>query len=83
MNTGEKPVLAILGGAKVSSKITIIENMLDKIDHLIIGGGWCILLPKHKEAVWVGRFARMTIASIALQLLGKLNPKGEVHLPTM
>jgi phosphoglycerate kinase len=39
MNTGKKPVLAILGGAKVSSKITIIENILDKIDHLIIGGG--------------------------------------------
>ena len=39
MKTGEKPVLAILGGAKVSSKITIIENILDKVDHLIIGGG--------------------------------------------
>lgn len=39
MNTEKKPVLAILGGAKVSSKITIIENILDKIDHLIIGGG--------------------------------------------
>ena len=35
----EKPVLAILGGAKVSSKITVIENILDKVDHLIIGGG--------------------------------------------
>ena len=39
MRTGEKPVTAILGGAKVSSKITIIENILDKVDHLIIGGG--------------------------------------------
>ncbi len=39
MKTGEKPVLAVLGGAKVSSKITIIENILDKVDHLIIGGG--------------------------------------------
>ena len=39
MRTGEKPVLAILGGAKVSSKITVIENILDKVDHLIIGGG--------------------------------------------
>tara|TARA_B100000767_G_C19777457_1_gene543530 strand:- start:3418 stop:4605 length:1188 start_codon:yes stop_codon:yes gene_type:complete len=39
MKKGEKPILAILGGAKVSSKITIIENILDKIDHLIIGGG--------------------------------------------
>ena len=39
LKTGEKPVLAILGGSKVSSKITIIENILDKVDHLIIGGG--------------------------------------------
>ena len=39
MQSGEKPILAILGGAKVSSKITIIENILDKLDHLIIGGG--------------------------------------------
>ena len=34
-----KPFTAIMGGAKVSSKITIIENMLDKVDNLIIGGG--------------------------------------------
>ena len=39
MEDGEKPILAVLGGAKVSSKITIIENILDKVDHLIIGGG--------------------------------------------
>ena len=39
LNNSEKPVLAILGGAKVSSKITVIENILDKVDHLIIGGG--------------------------------------------
>ena len=38
-NSTKKPVLAIIGGAKVSSKITIIENILKKIDHLIIGGG--------------------------------------------
>ena len=36
---GEKPVTAILGGAKVSSKITIINNILPVIDNLIIGGG--------------------------------------------
>ena len=39
LQEGEKPVLAILGGAKVSSKITVIENILDKVDDLIIGGG--------------------------------------------
>ena len=36
LNNSEKPVLAILGGAKVSSKITVIENILDKVDHLIM-----------------------------------------------
>ncbi|HQX03634.1 MAG TPA: phosphoglycerate kinase, partial [Flavobacterium sp.] len=34
-----KPVTAVLGGSKVSSKITVIENILDKVDHMIIGGG--------------------------------------------
>jgi len=37
--SGKRPVLAIIGGAKVSSKITIIENILKKVDHLLIGGG--------------------------------------------
>ena len=39
LHHSEKPVTAIIGGAKVSSKIGIIENLLPKIDHLIIGGG--------------------------------------------
>ncbi|HSM63922.1 MAG TPA: phosphoglycerate kinase, partial [Gillisia sp.] len=39
LNSAEKPVTAIIGGAKVSSKITVLENILDKVDHLIIGGG--------------------------------------------
>ncbi len=39
LKNGEKPVTAIIGGSKVSSKITIIENMLPVIDYLIIGGG--------------------------------------------
>lgn len=39
LTTPQRPLTAIMGGAKVSSKITIIENMLDKVDNLIIGGG--------------------------------------------
>lgn len=39
MNSNEKPVVAIVGGAKVSSKIAILENLLDAIDVLLIGGG--------------------------------------------
>jgi len=39
VNNPERPFVAILGGAKVSSKISVIENLLDKVDTLIIGGG--------------------------------------------
>ncbi len=39
LNNNKKPVSAVIGGAKVSSKIGILENLLPKIDHLIIGGG--------------------------------------------
>lgn len=48
MKSGEKPVTAILGGSKVSSKITIIENILDKVDNLIIGGGMTYTFVKAK-----------------------------------
>ena len=39
LRSGEKPITAILGGSKVSTKITIIENILPAVDNLIIGGG--------------------------------------------
>ncbi|MDA3818137.1 MAG: phosphoglycerate kinase [Prolixibacteraceae bacterium] len=39
LHSPSRPLTAIMGGAKVSSKITIIENLLDKVDNLIIGGG--------------------------------------------
>ncbi|MCL4164548.1 UNVERIFIED_CONTAM: hypothetical protein GTU68_054344, partial [Idotea baltica] len=39
LNSTEKPVCAIMGGAKVSDKIQIIENLLDRVDYLLIGGG--------------------------------------------
>ncbi|MDX2246232.1 MAG: phosphoglycerate kinase [Bacteroidia bacterium] len=39
LNSTERPVCAIMGGAKVSDKILIIENLLDRVDYLLIGGG--------------------------------------------
>tara|TARA_B100001250_G_scaffold395565_1_gene400613 strand:+ start:456 stop:1643 length:1188 start_codon:yes stop_codon:yes gene_type:complete len=39
LQKGEKPILAILGGSKISSKIAIIENIMNKVDEIIIGGG--------------------------------------------
>ena len=47
LNNSVKPVTAVLGGSKVSSKITVIENILDKVDHMIIGGGMTFTFVKH------------------------------------
>ena len=83
METGEKPILAILGGAKVSSKITIIENLLDKIDNLIIGGGMVYTFVKA-----IGGNIGLSICedeylNFALELLEKAKSKNvKIHLPT-
>jgi phosphoglycerate kinase len=46
VNNPERPFVAILGGSKVSSKISVINNLLDKVDTLIIGGGMCFTFAK-------------------------------------
>ena len=82
MKTGEQPVLAILGGAKVSSKITIIENMLDKIDHLVIGGGMVYTFSKAQGGRIGQSICEDDYCNYALELLEKAKSKGvEVHLP--
>lgn len=50
----KKPFLAILGGAKVSDKIQLIENLLDKVDAMIIGGGMAFTFKKALENVKIG-----------------------------
>ena len=82
MKSGEKPVLAILGGAKVSSKITIIENMLDKIDHLIIGGGMVYTFAKAQGGIVGQSICEDDYCDYALELLEKAKAKNvQVHLP--
>ncbi len=52
VNNPERPFVAILGGAKVSSKISVIENLIDKVDTLIIGGGMAYtFMAAHGEEV--------------------------------
>ena len=42
LESPEKPLAALLGGAKVSDKILLLDNLLEKLDHLLIGGGMCV-----------------------------------------
>jgi len=51
----ERPFLAILGGAKVSDKIKLIHNMLDKVDEMIIGGGMAYTFKKVIDGVKIGK----------------------------
>ena len=82
MRSGEKPVLAILGGAKVSSKITIIENILDKIDHLIIGGGMSFTFVKAQGGQIGDSICEDDKQELALSILGQAKAKGvQVHIP--
>ena len=50
----ERPFLAILGGAKISDKIQLIENMLDKVNMLIIGGGMAFTFKKQIDNMGIG-----------------------------
>ncbi len=78
----EKPVLAILGGAKVSSKITIIENILDKVDHLILGGGMSFTFVKALGGQVGNSICEDDKLDLALEILKKAKEKGvQVHIP--
>ena len=82
MTSGEKPVLAILGGAKVSSKITIIENILEKVDHLIIGGGMSFTVIKAQGGSMGDSICEDDKMELALEILRLAKEKNvQVHLP--
>jgi len=82
MKTGEKPVLAILGGAKVSSKITIIDNILDKVDHLIIGGGMTFTFIKALGGYVGDSICEDDKMDLALEILEKAKQKNvQIHIP--
>lgn len=79
----ERPFLAILGGAKVSDKIQLIENLLDKVNALIIGGGMAFTFLKQNENMQIGKslFDAEGAKSIQ-QILDKAKAKNvQIHLP--
>ncbi|WP_225035931.1 phosphoglycerate kinase [Winogradskyella sp. SM1960] len=82
LEDGEKPVLAVLGGAKVSSKITVIENILDKVDHLIIGGGMTFTFIKAQGGKIGDSICEDDKMDLALDILKQAKAKGvTIHLP--
>ena len=82
LNESEKPVTAVLGGAKVSSKIGIIENILDKVDHIIIGGGMTYTFIKAQGGKIGDSICEDDKQELALEILKKAKAKGvKIHLP--
>ena len=82
LNSSEKPVTAILGGSKVSSKITIIENILDKVDHMIIGGGMAFTFIKALGGSIGNSICEDDKIELALSILDQAKAKNvQIHLP--
>lgn len=82
LKSGEHPITAVLGGSKVSSKITIIENILDAVDHLIIGGGMTYTFIKAKGGKVGNSICEDDKQDLALEILKKAESKNvKVHLP--
>ena len=82
LKTGEHPITAIMGGSKVSSKITIIENVLPAIDHLIVGGGMTYTFVKALGGSVGDSICENDKLDLALSILEKAKQHNvTVHLP--
>lgn len=83
LGNGEKPVTAILGGSKVSTKITIIENILPAIDNLIIGGGMSFTFIRALGGHIGNSLLEEDKLTLALEILQKAKAQNvKVFLPT-
>tara|TARA_R110000868_G_scaffold676_8_gene4860 strand:- start:1404 stop:2591 length:1188 start_codon:yes stop_codon:yes gene_type:complete len=82
LKNSERPVTAVLGGSKVSSKITVIENILDKVDHMIIGGGMTFTFVKALGGKIGNSICEDDKQELALEILRLAKEKGvQIHIP--
>ena len=82
LKNSEEPVTAVLGGSKVSSKITVIEHILDKIDHIIIGGGTTFTFVKALGGKIGDSICEDDKMELALEILKIAKEKGvQIHIP--
>ncbi|MDR2928402.1 MAG: phosphoglycerate kinase [Cytophagaceae bacterium] len=76
LHNPQRPFTAIMGGAKVSSKITIIENLLDKVDNLILGGGMTYTFIKAHGGEVGSSICEPEFLDLALKIEAKAKEKG-------
>lgn len=82
LHSNEKPLTAIMGGAKVSDKILLIENLLNRVDNLIIGGGMTYTFIKAQGGKIGKSLCEEDKLELALELIKKAKEKGvKVYLP--
>ena len=83
MNKPERPFTAIMGGAKVSDKIELIEALLDKVDNLVIGGGMAYTFVKARGGEIGKSLVELDKLDLANKLIEKADEKGvNLVLPT-
>jgi phosphoglycerate kinase len=83
LNSTEKPLTAIVGGAKVSSKITIIEQLLDKVDNLIVGGGMAYTFVKAQGGNVGNSLVEDDYLDMAKDIIAKAKVNGvNLYIPT-
>ncbi len=82
LNNAQKPFTAIMGGAKVSDKIMLIENLLNRVDNLIIGGGMTYTFVKAQGGSIGKSLCEEDKLDLALKIIGKAKEKGvNLYLP--
>ncbi|MVM41743.1 phosphoglycerate kinase [Spirosoma sp. HMF3257] len=82
LGNAERPFTAIMGGAKISDKILIIEKLLDNVDNLIIGGGMTYTFTKAKGGQIGNSLLEADKQELALELLKKAEEKGvKIYMP--
>lgn len=83
LDNPSRPFLSILGGSKVSDKIQLINNLLDKVDEMIIGGGMCYTFKKVVDGMSIGKsLYDEEGAKIVVDIVNRAKEKGvTLHFP--
>ena len=82
LGTPKRPVVAVVGGAKVSTKLDLLGNLVTKVDHLVIGGGMANTFLVAQEVEVGISLAERDMAATALEIVAKARAAGcVIHLP--